>query len=264
MLGWPWTTAEAAAARGVVLADLEVRRVGDDGVETVRLLSKGDGSIARMQNPGVGQYEVRGLQAHGEHYAATTAPVGEVVENRSQRRDQVSIDLMGDQFDGVRLRVPGNQGLHGRATENAGPGGGVEDPEVSPARLDSPGHELGNGNRCKKEAVLLAVSIGLACGVPFTDVVGVDHRSLALAWSRYGEGSGRELSDFPIVHILPPPLYSHPAATFSPLASEAVWNRRHVRGSAPSTLSDADGPGGVERAGGIEPPLWPTWLGDQQ
>ena len=235
-------------------ADLEVRRVGHDGVEAFRVPSEGESSIVRKRNPSVSQDEVRGLQVHGERDIVIAAPFGEVAENRPQRRGQAPVDFVGDQFDGGRLRIAGSQRFHGRATEDAGTGGRIKDSQFPSARLDPIGHKIGNGNRCKKEAVLLAVPIGLACRVPFADAVGVDHRSLTLAWSRYDERGGRVLPDSPIAHILFPRPYSHPAPTFPPPISGAVRDRQHIRGSTPSTHRRRRS-GWVERARGFVPLL---------
>ena len=64
---------------------------------------------------------------------------------------------MGDQA--LRLRVSGNQRLHGRATENAGPSRRVEGSKSPAARLDPPRHEAGDGNRREEEAMLLAAPV---------------------------------------------------------------------------------------------------------
>ena len=172
----------------VGLADLEVRRVGDDDIEVFGLRPAGEQPTARMQHPGIRQDEVSGLDTNDERYAASPAPVGEAVENRPQRRDQLLVDFMGDQFDDARLRPSRNQRLHGRATENAGPGRRVEDPELPSLRPDPSRHEVGGADRRQEEAVLLAMPVGLACGIPFADAVGIDRRSFAFARSRHREG----------------------------------------------------------------------------
>ena len=46
-------------------------------------------------------------------------PIGEMLEYRPQRCDQVTVHLVGNQFNRVGLQLPQYQCFHGRAAENA-------------------------------------------------------------------------------------------------------------------------------------------------
>ena len=168
------------------LADLEIRRIGDDDIEVFRPRPEGEHLSAKRS--GMRQYEVGRFDADGERDAASAAPVAEAVEHGPQgpQRRASSISWA---TQALRLRVAGNQRLHGRATENADPGRPVEDTKFPAARLDPPCHEVGDGNRREEETMLLAVPIGLAGGVPLADAVGMDRGPFAFARCRHGEGS---------------------------------------------------------------------------
>ena len=79
----------------VVLADLEVRRIGDDDIERLRRGASGEES-PRAQELRVRQDEVLRLDADGDrHSIAPAAPVGQMVEDSPERWKQVAVDFGG-------------------------------------------------------------------------------------------------------------------------------------------------------------------------
>ena len=81
------------------------------------------------------------------------------------------LGLPGDQYDRVGLETAGHETLHGRAAENAGAGGGIEGPELSPVRHDSPDHEISCGHRCKAQLVVLVLRVVFLPCIPFADAI---------------------------------------------------------------------------------------------
>ena len=61
---------------------------------------------------------------------APAAPVGQMVEDSPERREQVPVDFVGNQLDDPGLDVAGGKVLDGRTAENAGPGSRVQDADL--------------------------------------------------------------------------------------------------------------------------------------
>ena len=62
-----------------------------------------------------------------------------MVEDGPQRRQQILVDLVGDQLDDPGLRLPGDECLHRGAAEDADARGGIEDPGLVRLARDPPG-----------------------------------------------------------------------------------------------------------------------------
>ena len=229
----------------VGLADLEPGRIGDDDIEFIDVRPEGERPAPRAKRSGMRQDEIRRFDAERERDAAAATPVGESAKNGLQRRDRVPVDLVSDYVDPFRLQGAGGERLDGRATENAGPGGRIEDPERLSARLDAPGHEIGDGDWSQKEALLLAVSFGFAGGAPFADAIGVDCRSFAFPRDRRGRGAGSRTLFRRFLNRHRHSRACAPSCRLVLTAPEAGRERRHIRGRM-STAGDLSGAAATE------------------
>ena len=168
------------------LANLEIGRIGDDGVETLRLRARRKKS-ARPHRIGVRQDEVRRFNTHTDGCSVPfPAPSGEMVEHGPERRDQVTVDLVGNQLDCVGFRPPRYERFHGRAAENARAGGGIKNPNLSPCRRGPGTHEVGGLYRREKKSVYLALPVGRLASVPFANAIGIACWALTFQGARHG------------------------------------------------------------------------------
>ena len=139
----------------------------------------------RTQHLGVRHDEIGCLDLNRDRYSIATTPVHKIVEDSAQRRNQVLINFMGDQFYGIRFGIAGGKRLQSCTAENASAGGGIKDTKPRSAGCDSRGHKISHRNRREIKTMGFTVLVGLAFDVPGADAVGIDSGSFSLPGSRY-------------------------------------------------------------------------------
>ena len=130
-----------------------------------------------------------------------------MVEDGPQRRQQILVDLVGDQLDDTGLRPPGDECLHRGTAENADARGGIEDLGLLRLAPNSPGHEISDWRRREKETVVLPLPIGFLSDAPFADAVGIGRGGFCRAGSGHGpvrlRGRGRRVLSETLAQDLP-------------------------------------------------------------
>ncbi len=156
----------------IVATNLEVRRIGNDGIEVRGWRARGKQLTNRLQCSSVGNHEVFAFDSRCQKDAPTAAPLRQVFEYRGQRAAQFGVALVRYQFYAARRTATTDQSLYCGATQHACSRRWVEQPHRSAASLNERGHEVRHRYRRQIEAMHLPVLARSRRDVPSANAVG--------------------------------------------------------------------------------------------
>ena len=142
---------------GVVAANLEVRRIGDDGVIVPVGRTGGKQLPKGPQGTGFGGDEVCGFNSRFQADTTAAAPIRQVRQHGAQGAKQVRIVLVGGQLNAGRRLPAGGEALHRSAAQNAGAGRRVQQPQRLAGDLDLRRHEVRHWHWRQVQPMRLAV-----------------------------------------------------------------------------------------------------------
>ena len=128
----------------------------------------------------MGHHEVGRLDAGRDAHATLhQAPLGQVPEDRAERRGQLGIHLVRDELDQLRRPLASSDHLDRGAAQDAGAGSRIQHAQPVTRCLDPLGHEVGGAHGRQVETVPLAMLVRFRGGISLADAVRVHRGSLA-------------------------------------------------------------------------------------